>query len=67
MFPTPPPVHPVTAPVGSVNPLPAKWALLELEYVAGVNIVAPPFCERRLERECERRLEREYEILLLRR
>jgi hypothetical protein len=47
MFPAPPPVHPVTAPLGSVNPIPEKWALLELEYVAGV-IIAPPIC---LERE----------------
>jgi hypothetical protein len=50
IFPAPPPVHPVTAPVGSVNPIPEKWAFPELEYTAGVNM-APPFCEMRLERE----------------
>jgi hypothetical protein len=46
------PVHPVTAPVGSVNPIPPKWALGEFAYCAGVNIMAPPpFCKRRLERD----------------
>jgi len=37
------PVHPVLAPAGSVNPIPEKWALLELEYTAGLMIIRPPF------------------------